>query len=147
MGIRVPQPLELQSGPLQVLEHKEKTDTETSMREGPPKSSNNATSPASRPTCQEEISRSGDQRPCAASENQGRVDKAAGDSITEGRILSALREMPDLTIRNVTGVRSLPVLRVGDILELDGLEEIRVKSGVLTVLGMGYREEEIVDER
>lgn len=161
IGIRVPKPLEPQSGTSGALGNVEEPNTEVSNRQAPPNSSNNATPVASRPAPQEhkEISSCGGERPCVASENQKEIDEATSNlpSVTsrprepasgEGMTLSALREQLEFVIRSITDVHhsiESPALGVGDILELDELEDLRVKSGFLPVLGMGYRVEEFVD--
>jgi hypothetical protein len=161
IGIRVPKPLELQSGTPRAMRIVEDPDTEASNRQAPPNSSNNATPVASRPGSQEhkEISSCGGERHCIASEEQNEIDEATSNlsSVTsrprepllgEGMTLSALRKQLEFVIRSITDVHhsiESPALGVGDILELDELEYLQVKSGFLPVLGMGYRVEGFVD--
>lgn len=104
------------------------------------------------------MSSCGDERPDTASENQKETGEAVGDlaSVTprpqqpqadDDIILGTLEEQLKFVIRNDTGVHSVEssALGVGDILELDELEELRVESERLPMLEMGYRVEEFVD--
>ena len=141
VGIRVSTPLETQSETSRALGNAERLDTEESEREAPPNSSNNVTPITSCPDLQEhkEGSRCGDERSHTASENQQKIDEAASDLTSmafrtqqtqagDDTLLGILREQLEFVIRNVTSVHSveLPILGVGDILELDELEDLRV---------------------
>ena len=118
----------------------EEPDTETSNREVPSNSPpNSATS--------------------VASENQKDIDDPARNlnSVphrplelppSDSMILRALEEQLEFVIKSVAdGHHSIQssALGVGDILELGGSEVLQVKSGVLSVLGIGYGVEEFVD--
>ena len=134
VGIRLPKPPEPQSRTSRALGNVEELDIEAIQREAPPNSPNNATPVKSRSDPQEH-------------NETTLISRPQQPQASDGTVLGTLREEHEFVIEYGTSVRSVesPALGVGDILELDELEDLRVNSGVLPLLVIVYEEKELVD--